>query len=186
MMPGVAVGGMSAPDCPAASSRPSMPRVDAILAHPLFRKQLSAIELAEADRKFCRHGLQHLLDVARVAWIRVLEQGVPDSRELVYAAALLHDIGRAAEYATGESHDEAGERIARRILGTLDHGKRFSPDEVEAILDAVSGHRSNASSAAPLTAALRYADKASRACFACPARAACNWPDEKKNLEIAW
>ena len=28
------------------------------------------------------------------------------------------------------------------------------------------------------------ADKLSRSCFSCPAREKCDWPEEKKNLEI--
>ena len=97
----------------------SMPRVDAIWANPLFQENLAAIEAAETQRVYCRHGLSHLLDVARTAWIINLEGGFGLARDVVYAAALLHDIGRAAEYSEGISHDVAGVEIARRILGTV-------------------------------------------------------------------
>lgn len=180
---------------PADPSR-AMPRVDAVWNHPLYRDRYDALQRAERDRVFCQHDLQHFLDVARIAWTVMLEDeaGVSPliSRDVVYAAALLHDIGRADEYETGESHDVAGERIAAEILGTVEGDKRFSSAERAQILAAVAHHRSSsaASDGAPgagaLATALRYADKASRACYACPARTACNWPDEKKNLTITW
>ena len=44
-----------------------MRRVNALLHHPRFTAALSELEALEEDRIFCRHGLPHLLDVARVA-----------------------------------------------------------------------------------------------------------------------
>lgn len=176
-----------------------MERVDAILAHPVFCRELAAIEEAERDRRFCRHGLAHLLDVARVAWILVLEEGLEFERDLVYAAALLHDIGRGMQYSRGVSHDVAGVEIAREILGTVEPDRRFSSSEQCAILAAVRGHRgasgrgepacvdadcTEADHSAALARVIRVADHASRACFACPARGECYWPDEKKNLTL--
>ncbi|MDY2776771.1 MAG: HD domain-containing protein [Collinsella sp.] len=163
-----------------------MPRVDAIVSHRLFLQSITAIEHAERDRPFCRHGLPHLLDVARIAWARNLEEGLGLDRELVYAAALLHDVGRAEEYTSGEPHDEAGARVARRILGSLPVEARFTETEVEAILGAVAAHRGGGQAQGELARVLRFADKASRACFACPSRSACKWPDEKKNLTLSW
>ena len=196
----------------------AMPRVDAIWNHPIYQERYRALQRAERDRVFCGHGLQHFLDVARIAWTVLLERGAaaphtdapsdgdvadgsvavvdtPSSkvaRDVVYAAALLHDMGRADEYETGEPHDIAGTRIAAEILGTVEQDKRFSSDECEQILAAIAHHRTSAGSAsdsfsaAALADALRYADKAARACYACPARELCNWPDGKKNLMITW
>lgn len=183
----------------------SSPRVDAVWRHPVYRRLLASLQRAEAAREFCRHDLQHVLDVARVCWIMLLEDGeareLGISRDVVYAAALLHDIGRAVEYETGESHDVAGTRIAAEILGTVEPDSRFSPDECSQILTAIACHRTHTGStgaavdlsgasadarARALAASLRRADKAVRACFACPARPRCNWPDEKKNLAIRW
>lgn len=45
------------------------------------------------DRIFCGHDMGHLLDVARLAWIFNLEANQEISKERIYAAALLHDIG---------------------------------------------------------------------------------------------
>ena len=72
-----------------------MKRVNAILRHPLFEQKLRLLDELEAERIFCRHDLTHLMDVARLMWIDVLEKGLGIDRELVYAAALLHDLGRA-------------------------------------------------------------------------------------------
>lgn len=163
-----------------------MPRVDAIWRHPAFQKHLATITSAERDRRFCRHDLTHLMDVARIMWIGNLEQGFGLDRELVYACALLHDIGRAAQYETGEPHEEAGVRIAGEILGTVDESRAFSAAEREMLLDAISGHRGSTvrADAAPLARLLKAADKASRPCFACPVRTECYWPEETKNLAV--
>ena len=171
----------------------SMPRVDAIWANPLFQENLAAIEVAEAQRVYCRHGSSHLLDVARVAWIINLEDGLGLAQDVVYTAALLHDIGRAAEYFEGISHDAAGAEIARRILGTVVPEQRFSSAEVDAIVEAVRGHRADDSAAVSrarssmpsrLVRVIAEADHRSRLCFACPARAICYWPEEKKNMAV--
>ena len=171
----------------------SMPRVDAIWANPLFQENLAAIEAAEAQRAYCRHGSSHLLDVARVAWIINLEDSFGLARDVVYAAALLHDIGRAAEYSEGISHDEAGAEIARRILGTVVLEQRFSSAEADAIVEAVRGHRADDVDAVPrelsslssrLVRVIAEADHRSRPCFACASRATCYWSEEKKNMAV--
>lgn len=187
-----------------------MPRVRAVLDHPLFQEAARGIALAERERPFCGHGLGHLLDVARIAWILNLERELGLGRETVYAAALLHDIGRAEQYARGVAHDEAGGQLAERILGTVDADTGFPPAEREAIVAAVRGHRGRhgrepepvsapsaggaasaggsleggAPPADALTRLIGEADRASRACFACAARADCYWPDGEKNLEL--
>ncbi len=172
-----------------------MERIVAIGENDSFIRCLKGIEGAEADRVFCRHGLSHLLDVARIAWILNLERGCGLHRDVVYAAALLHDIGRAAQYQTGEPHDEAGERVAAGILDALPEPLRFGASERSAILRAVGHHRgphavreeSMCEGATPvdvLAHLIKEADDRSRACYACAARDACYWPDERKNLSI--
>lgn len=118
-----------------------MRRVHAIEDSFAFRGHMRRIEDAEQTREFCKHGMTHLLDVARIAWIFNLERGLGFDREVVYAAALLHDLGRSEQYATGEDHDVAGARIAADILDSLPDGLRFDADERAVILAAVSGHR---------------------------------------------
>lgn len=173
-----------------------MKRVAAIGGSEVFLRHLASIEAAEADRAFCRHGLPHLLDVARIAWIIDLERDLGLDKDVVYAAALLHDLGRSAQYTTGEPHDEAGARISGEILDGLPEGSRFDPLERGAILAAVSGHRGECPEAVErlgaseppmrevLSRLIKEADGRSRACYACGARAECYWPDERKNLSI--
>ena len=158
-----------------------MPEVEAIRTHHLFAEWYERLEAAEADREFCRHQMTHLLDVARIAYIRVLERGLPFRKEVVYAAALLHDIGKAAQYEDGEPHEVAGARIAQEIL--LD-AEGFDPREKTMIVAAVAQHRRWSDASTPLGKLLYEADKASRPCFACSAREACAWSDERKNMGI--
>lgn len=157
-------------------------RVDRILRHPLFREKLEEIEELERERVFCRHGIEHLLAVARLAQVYNLEEQLGLSKELIYAAALLHDIGRGDQYRDGTPHDQAGVRYGAKILG--DCG--FSRGEQEVLLEAIAGHRSqNSATKRSLRGMLYRADKKSRPCFCCSAAAECNWPEEKRNYELS-
>lgn len=159
-----------------------MERIDRILNHPRFRKELNALETLEADRVFCGHELTHLLDVARLMWIFRLEEGQSFSKEIIYASALLHDIGRAEQYRSGTHHAEAGVTIGAEIL----HDAGFSPTESAEILGAIRGHSGSGSDVSPLGVLLYRADKKSRPCYVCPAADACHWPQEKKNLSLEY
>lgn len=75
-----------------------MKRVNAILVHPLFQKCYRRLEILEQDRKFCRHQMSHLMDVARIAYITCLEQNLGIEKDVIYGAAILHDIGKYAQY----------------------------------------------------------------------------------------
>lgn len=165
---------------------PVMPRVDAVWENALYQREYRRLEELESDRVFCRHGLRHLLDCARIMWVLNLERGLGLDREVVYATALLHDIGKARQYETGEPHDVMGERTAREILQALPAEYAFSSEEIDTICTAILGHRRLREEPESLERLLYQADKASRACFACPpdVRAACSWSDAKKNLGI--
>lgn len=153
-------------------------RLDQILRHPQYLLQMERIKALEQNRIFCCHGLEHTLDVARILYILILEQKLDYSKELVYAAALLHDIGRAKEYEHGLSHHEEGARIAGEIL--TDCG--FSKGETALIVEAIRKHRGTRESLlSDFAGLLCRADKLSRNCFACDAREACNWPGERQN-----
>lgn len=160
-----------------------MKRIDKILKHTLFLNYLKENDTAEAERRFCRHNMVHFLDVARIGWILNLEEQLGLDKEWVYAAALLHDIGKHRQYTVGTPHEVASAEIAPEIL--KDCG--FDKEETDVIVEAILSHR-NASVAqeANLKGILYRADKASRACFACAAEADCNWKDSKKNLEIKY
>ncbi len=161
-----------------------MPRVEALWCSAAFQRHLKHTEELEAERPFCRHDASHLLDVARIMWIANLEQNLGLNREVVYATALLHDIGRDEQHETGIPHDVAAERIACEILFVQDKDVQFTPAEQTQIRRAILGHRSLRADASTLEELLFFADKASRACYACEAREACNWPEKKKNPAV--
>lgn len=161
-----------------------MKRVNAIVEHPLYKECCRRLEELEKERIFCRHQMTHLLDVARIAYISSLEQNLGFKKDVVYAAAVLHDIGKYAQYEEGIPHEQSGEQIGRRILDTLPEECTFSADEKQMILTAIRGHRRLREDAQPLERLLYTSDKASRMCFACSAEAKCDWSLEKKNMEI--
>lgn len=94
----------------------NMQRIQAILSHPLFCESLHKIQELERDRIYCKHGLPHLLDVARIASLMAADRQLDLPRDVIYAAALLHDIGRLQQYLTGEDHAAAGMRTAQEIF----------------------------------------------------------------------
>lgn len=160
-----------------------MERVRRICRHPLFVEQTALLEEAERDRIFCRHTMEHLLDVARIMYIYALEDGCSLSRELVYAAALLHDIGRYEQITEGTPHHTAGARMAGEILPACG----FSEEETARIRTAIEHHRAPGPEGIdPLPDYLYRADKQSRCCFHCSAADQCNWPQEKKNHFIQY
>ena len=61
-----------------------MDRVNQIWNHPLYQNELNKLQLLEADREFCRHTPEHFLDVARLAYIRALEENAPVSKVLLF------------------------------------------------------------------------------------------------------
>ena len=72
-----------------------MQRIDNILKNETYRFLMGMIRERELARIFCCHGLDHCLDVARIAYMLDMDEGAGIDRELIYAAALLHDVGRA-------------------------------------------------------------------------------------------
>ena len=153
-------------------------RAGLISSNELWVGSMKKINSSEINRKFCRHGIPHLLDVARLAYIEVLEDGHDISKETVYAAALLHDIGRAE---SNEMHEAAGAEIASRILESCG----FSADEINEIVHAVRMHGSiEVSGERSLCGIIYRADKRSRLCCFCDAEPECYWSDEKKNMCI--
>lgn len=161
-----------------------MDRVHEIQVHPLFRELREKLQIAEKDRVFCRHTMEHFLDVARLMYIYSLEDGIAIKKDIIYAAALLHDIGRYEQIISETPHDIASARIAKEILN--DCG--FTAEEIQTVQNAILGHRKKESAVSgdSLTSYLYRADKSSRNCFVCPVQAECNWPAEKKNLRIAY
>ena len=160
-----------------------MERIDKILKHNLFIVNLHRNEEAEADRVFCRHNMIHFLDVARIGRILNAEESFGIEVELIYAAALLHDIGKHMQYEYGTPHEVASADIAPAILRECG----FDNNETRVIIEAILSHRnSDVREQKNLKGLLYRADKLSRSCFACKMQQECNWKDDKKNLEIQY
>lgn len=169
-----------------------MERIDRILQHKRFQECRQQITQAEVHRIYCKHGLEHSMDVARIAYILSLEnneEGQALEKEIIYAMALLHDLGRSMEYRNGQSHHEAGVEIAGEIL--RDCG--FTETEIAWITGAIAAHKYAETETVPeergsigdrYRSILYRADKLSRNCFDCPAADTCYWPMEKRNHGI--
>ncbi len=156
-----------------------MERINLILNNEKYKSCLEKLEELEKDRKFCRHTPEHFLDTARIMYITALEENLPVSKEIVYATALLHDIGRVKQYEENIPHDRAGADFAREILPSA----RFTNEETEEIASAIFCHRNRVGKSV-LGKLLCFADKKSRLCFLCKAREECNWEEGRKNKYI--
>ncbi|CVI66510.1 phosphodiesterase [Clostridiales bacterium CHKCI001] len=159
-----------------------MERVNQILKHPVFLREQERIRTFEKERIYCGHRSEHLLDVARIGWIMILEEKLTIEKPIFYAAALLHDIGRAIQYETGEAHQLAGIPLARQVLKDCGYEK----EEQENILEAVRMHRTYPVNEKNLAGVLYRADKKSRACYCCESEPLCNWSVQKKNLNLQY
>lgn len=160
-----------------------MKEIEAIRTHPLFIEQYEKLKQTEKDRRFCCHQMEHLLDVARLAYILNLEQHLNIRKEVIYAAAILHDIGKYRQYTEGIPHEKASAQIGELILKDLPDDM-FSKEEKESILQAILGHRRIREDMDILERLLYTSDKGSRKCFDCEVEKECNWNYKKKNFTI--
>ena len=161
-----------------------MERVEQIMTHSLYQKHQERIDELEQGRVFCRHDRGHSLDVARIMYILILERGISVTKDVVYAAALLHDIGRAAQYEDNRPHHEAGAEIAALVLKDCGYDR----EEIRIITEAIASHTllENAGGEKDFHKILYEADKLSRSCFDCEAHDACYWEPERKNERITY
>ena len=118
------------------------------------------IKTLEQNRIFCKHDMVHFLDVCRLAEIEWLElcmnrmaegkisckkslrmetvsKFLVVNKELIYAAGLLHDIGRWMEYENKIRHEIASGELALEIL--KDCG--FTEGESTEVILAIKNHR---------------------------------------------
>jgi len=157
-------------------------RVGLILKDCEFNQFMENNATKETGRKFCCHDLSHVIDVARVAYTLFLEKillqedygfsahfSKAQAKEIVYAAGLLHDIGRWCEYETGEDHARAGGLLAQPILTRAG----FEIAEQEIIIRAIKEHRKNIEENSFLGQILYRADKFVRLCNYCSAKDEC-------------
>ena len=158
-----------------------MERCNRIINHIDFQKALKKNNAMERTRRFCRHGMEHYLDTARIGYILILEKGLAIDKELIYAAALLHDIARYDE-TPGRCHDAASADMAAGILE--DAG--FLQEEIQMITEAIRGHRHDDKETSTLGSILYTADKLSRRCFECGVWEECYWSEDKKNHQLTY
>lgn len=159
-----------------------MNRVEQILQDSFYQECMIRNQAKEVDRKFCKHTIQHVIDVARIAYIIMMESGDlnrfieehglagrPVGKEIIYAAALLHDIGRWQEYETGKDHASLGASLAVEILERAG----FNRGEVRIITCAIREHRNIEENMSLLGERLYRADNLSRICSQCEANYEC-------------
>ncbi|MBZ4644922.1 MAG: uncharacterized protein PWR27_862 [Petroclostridium sp.] len=157
-----------------------MKRIAKILENPQYIDYLNRNAEAEKDRVFCHHDLCHAVDVARVAYIMVLENRLMIKKDIIYAAALLHDIGRWKEYAQGLDHAEVSAQLAVDIL--IDSG--FNSEERDFILRAIRDHRKDGNQSTFFSSVLYKSDKMSRLCNECLAREQCKRFSDGRQPEL--
>lgn len=165
-----------------------------------YRQRLQQLRKLEAERIYCCHDICHFMDVARLAQIRNLEENMQQDKEMIYLYALLHDMGRVAEYEQGISHAESSADYAGEILVHIG----YPPKKTAVIQNAIRSHRSTEEQSASkgetlqrsaaetagqtdtFAALMKWADKASRMCFLCKAQDTCKWSNDKKNKADNW
>lgn len=158
-----------------------MERVNRILQHRLYQEYVARNEACEVDRVFCHHDMEHFLSVARLAYLLNETEQIGIEQTYLYAAALLHDIGRWKQYETGEDHALVSSELAPQIL--IDCG--YDQAECDKIVSAIRTHRSSeVKEQDNLNGILYRADKRSRSCFACKQEKNCNWKEGKKNMTL--
>ena len=156
-----------------------MDRINKIYNSSIYRRELVYIGEDEKNRIYCKHDIEHFLDVARIAYIMNLEKGMNYDKDVIYAVALLHDIGRHKEYQEGVNHHQASADIAKEILRQAGYTRK----ESKVIIDAILNHR-NENNDNQLNELMYAADKMSRKCFCCNAIESCKWSNSKKNQGI--
>lgn len=161
-----------------------------IMKNALFQKTVEEIERLEADRIYCRHGMPHIMDVCRLAWILYLEESAGEQqnpaeteqmRDRIFVVGLLHDIGRVCQYTTGEHHAAAGARLAEKILEQIDYPQEWIKETTEIIRDHCGRRGTGGKSVGDY---INRADHLSRPCFCCQAATSCKWPEEERNTRL--
>lgn len=153
-----------------------MERINKILSSAAYRGAIKATRQAELGRIYCLHGLEHAVDTARISYIIALENGYNIKKDVIYAAALLHDAGRFMQYSGGIPHHEASAAIAAEILPQCG----FDDEETAEIIGAINAHRGGGAEST-LGRLLYRADSLSRLCFDCGARETCKWSEDEMN-----
>lgn len=153
-----------------------MKRVEILLKDSFYNDYIQRNVTEEKSSGSCRHDLQHHIDVARITYILILEpndlnyfvrdnglSGKLAAKEVIYAAGMLHDIGKWKEYNTGIDHAAFGASLAHDILPRA----FFNPTEIELICRAIYEHSNISRDISFLGEKLHRADNLSRVCNEC-------------------
>jgi hypothetical protein len=172
-------------------------RIAVIRKDPFYLECLSLNGERERDRHFCRHDYRHMVLVAQFSCKIIKKTGGLDrfvytaglsglkaALEVIYAAGLLHDMGRWRQYDSGENHALAGAAMAGEVLKRAG----FSERETALITRAIREHRKAFPGQSYLGRVLCLADDLSRPCGSCGSRLDCYKYDhmetiKKRNLD---
>ncbi|HPR93288.1 MAG TPA: HD domain-containing protein [Syntrophomonadaceae bacterium] len=151
-------------------------RTDLLINDSLYNEYLQRNAREEMEPRFCRHDISHHFDVALITFILILENndleyflkesGISSrmaAKEVIYAAGLLHDIGKWKEYRDGDEHASYSAKLARGLLPRA----LFNPDEIEIICRAIYEHRNISNDMSFLGERLYRANNLSRICSQC-------------------
>lgn len=157
-----------------------MNRLKAICEDAFYLTYLEKNAQKEMNRQFCKHDFAHMFQTAQLTYqllqrenfiANLMEEenkGI-NKREVIYAAGLLHDIGRWVQYETGEDHALVGARLAYDILNRAG----FCSQEIKMIQQAIQEHNKQKVNVSLLGKTLCLADDLVRPCFQCQAKADC-------------
>lgn len=160
-----------------------MDRINNIINNIKYKIYVERNNKREEEREFCKHNIEHFLDVARIAYIISIEEKICVNKEVIYAVALLHDIGKWQEYEENISHNISSSRLSEEILKE----SSFDKVEIATIKEAIYNHRdAKVERERNLSGIIYRADKISRNCFNCHSKKECNWADKKKNMKIIY
>lgn len=184
-------------------SKDPLDRINGIINNEEYQDWIVANNQAEYGSEYCRHGLEHALDVARISYELWLDnQGNPLAKDIVYAAGLLHDIGFWSKFENIDEHDDCdcgchehhnheheknaepetpfqvGASLAEDIL--FDAG--YHPAVIAEITKAIINMETDAKEG--LSVVLRKANELSRPCFVCPMKNKCD--KNNKNLRLVY
>ena len=182
-------------------SKDPLDRINAIINNPEYQDWIIANNQAEYGSEYCRHGLEHAFDVARIAYELWLDhKGNPLAKDIVYAAALLHDIGYWSKFEDlhhddcedddcdcgCHGHDDEQQETPFQVAASLAEDILFEagyhPAMIGEIIKAILNMEKDSKEG--LSVILKKANELSRPCFICPMKEKCE--KEPKNLRLVY
>ncbi|NLB51409.1 MAG: HD domain-containing protein [Syntrophomonadaceae bacterium] len=165
-----------------------MKRIQSLMNEPLYTEYVERNSRSEKER-LCPHNMSHHFDVARITYILILENNDLDyfikesklssrmaAKEVIYAAGLLHDIGKWAEYREGIDHSSYSAKLARGLLPRA----LFNYEEIEIISRAIDEHENQNDEMSFLGEKLYRAENLSRICSQCQHNTQCGKINSKE------